>query len=275
MTDFYAVIGNPIAHSKSPIIHHAFAELTHQDIQYERVLAPLDDFAGTVHALISQGFKGANVTVPFKLEAYAMANQLTERAQDAGAVNTLIFTPQGIVGDNTDGIGFIRDLKINLGLELTSKRVLILGAGGAARGILGPLIEEKPESLTVANRTVAKALHLAEAFSGIDKIIGCGYESLGDQSFDLIINATSTSLSGGLPSLGTNLLSQKGFCYDLAYRMGGPTPFVTWGIEQGALSSHDGLGMLVEQAAEAFYIWRKVRPDTKSVILQLKREQAN
>ena len=275
MTDFYAVIGNPIAHSKSPIIHHAFAELTHQDIQYERVLALLDDFSGTVHALIAQGFKGANVTVPFKLEAYAMANQLTERAQDAGAVNTLIFTPQGIVGDNTDGIGFIRDLKINLGLELTSKRVLILGAGGAARGILGPLIEEKPESLTVANRTVAKALHLAEAFSGIDKIIGCGYESLGDQSFDLIINATSTSLSGGLPSLGTNLLSQKGFCYDLAYRMGGPTPFVTWGIEQGALSSHDGLGMLVEQAAEAFYLWRKVRPDTKSVILQLKREQAN
>ena len=141
MTDFYAVIGNPIAHSKSPIIHHAFAELTHQDIQYERVLAPLDDFAATVHGMIAHGFKGANVTVPFKLEAYAMANQLTERAQDAGAVNTLVFTPQGILGDNTDGVGLVRDITENIGVSIKGKRVLLIGAGGASEGVLHPLLE--------------------------------------------------------------------------------------------------------------------------------------
>ena len=274
--DRYAVFGDPIGHSLSPKIHRLFAEQTHQEMEYHAIRAPADQFRSILAQFLETGGRGANCTLPLKELAFTLADSVTQRAQDCGAVNTLTVGASGaLVGDNTDGIGLIRDLKINLGLELTSRRVLILGAGGAARGILGPLIEEKPGSVTVANRTVAKARHLVEAFSGIDKMIGCGYESLGNQPFDLIINATSASLSGGLPNLGPNLLSSEGFCYDLAYRLGGPTPFVTWGIEQGARSSHDGLGMLVEQAAEAFYLWRKVRPDTRSVILQLKREQAN
>ncbi len=154
MTDFYAVIGNPIEHSKSPVIHHAFAQLTHQDIQYERVLAPLDDFAHTVHGLIAQGFKGANVTVPFKLEAFAMANRLTERAQDAGAVNTLIFDAQGIIGDNTDGIGLVRDITKNIGVSFSGKRVLLIGAGGASEGVLHPILAAQPELLIITNRTL-------------------------------------------------------------------------------------------------------------------------
>jgi shikimate dehydrogenase len=269
----YAVFGDPIGHTLSPRIHRLFAEQTNQNMEYRAIRAPADQFRSILAHFLETGGRGANCTLPLKELAFTLADSVTQRARFCGAVNTLSVEANGaLVGDNTDGVGLIRDLKINLELELNARRVLILGAGGAARGILGPLIEEKPESLTVANRTVAKAKNLAEDFSGIETIIGCGYESLGHQSFDLIINATSTSLSGGLPDLGTHLLSQNGCCYDLAYKLGGPTPFVTWGIEQGARSSHDGLGMLVEQAAEAFYLWRNIRPDTKSVIVQLKEE---
>ena len=271
--DRYAVFGDPIGHSLSPKIHRLFAEQTNQEMEYLAIRAPADDFRGILANFLESGGKGANCTLPLKELAFSIADRVTQRAQYCGAVNTLTVETNGaLVGDNTDGIGLIRDLKINLELELTGKRILILGAGGAARGIMGPLIEEKPESLTIANRTAAKAHQLAKAFSGIEKIVGCGYESLGHQSFDLIINATPTSLSGGIPDIDAHLLSRNGYCYDLAYQLTGPTPFVTWGIAQGARSSHDGLGMLVEQAAEAFYLWRDIRPDTRSVIFQIKEQ---
>lgn len=275
MTDIdrYAVFGDPIGHSLSPKIHRLFAEQTNQKMEYLAIRAPADHFRSILANFLESGGKGANCTLPLKELAFSVSDRVTQRAQYCGAVNTLTVESDGaLVGDNTDGVGLIRDLRMNLGLELTGKRILILGAGGAARGIMGPLIEEKPESLTIANRTVPKAKLLAEAFSGINEIAGCGYESLGHQSFDLIINATSTSLTGGIPNLDAHLLSQNGSCYDLAYKLGGPTSFVTWGIAQGARASLDGLGMLVEQAAEAFYLWRGIRPDTRSVIPQLKEQ---
>ncbi len=275
MTDFYAVIGNPIAHSKSPVIHHAFAELTHQDIQYERVLAPLDDFAGTVHSLIAQGFKGANVTVPFKLEAYAMANQLTERAQDAGAVNTLAFTPQGIIGDNTDGVGLVRDITENIGVLIKGKRVLLIGAGGASEGVLHPLLAAQPELLIITNRTLDKAINMVKRVEARGEMLyvsvdAYAFDDLAGQQFDIVINATSAGLTDSQLPLPASIFAPGALAYDMMY--GRVTPFMAFAHQHGA-SVFDGLGMLIEQAAEAFYIWRGVRPDTAPVIEMFKHQQ--
>ena len=275
MTDFYAVIGNPIAHSKSPIIHHAFAELTHQDIQYERVLAPIDDFAGTVHGLIAHGFKGANVTVPFKLEAYAMANQLTERAQDAGAVNTLIFTPQGIIGDNTDGVGLVRDITENIGVSIKGKRVLLIGAGGASEGVLHPLLAAQPELLIITNRTLDKAINMVKRVEARGEMLyvsvdAYAFDDLAGQQFDIVINATSAGLTDSQLPLPASIFAPGALAYDMMY--GRVTPFMAFAHQYGA-SVFDGLGMLIEQAAEAFYVWRGVRPDTAPVIEMFKHQQ--
>lgn len=275
MTDFYAVIGNPIAHSKSPVIHHAFAELTHQDIQYERVLAPLDDFAGTVHSLIAQGFKGANVTVPFKLEAYAMANQLTERAQDAGAVNTLAFTPQGIIGDNTDGVGLVRDITENIGVLIKGKRVLLIGAGGASEGVLHPLLAAQPELLIITNRTLDKAINMVKRVEARGEMLyvsvdAYAFDDLAGQQFDIVINATSAGLTDSQLPLPASIFAPGALAYDMMY--GRVTPFMAFAHQHGA-SVFDGLGMLIEQAAEAFYIWRGARPDTAPVIEMFKHQQ--
>ena len=274
MTDFYAVIGNPIEHSKSPVIHHAFAQLTHQDIQYERVLAPLDDFAHTVHGLIAQGFKGANVTVPFKLEAFAMANRLTERAQDAGAVNTLIFDAQGIIGDNTDGIGLVRDITKNIGVSFSGKRVLLIGAGGASEGVLHPILAAQPELLIITNRTLDKALNMVKRVEARGELLyvsvsAYAFDDLHGQQFDIVINATSAGLSDSQLPLPSGIFASNALAYDMMY--GRITPFMTFAKQQGAIVL-DGLGMLIEQAAEAFFVWRGVHPPTAPVIEMFKQQ---
>ena len=274
MTDFYAVIGNPIEHSKSPVIHHAFAQLTHQDIQYERVLAPLDDFAHTVHGLIAQGFKGANVTVPFKLEAFAMANRLTERAQDAGAVNTLIFDAQGIIGDNTEGIGLVRDITKNIGVSFSGKRVLLIGAGGASEGVLHPILAAQPELLIITNRTLDKALNMVKRVEARGELLyvsvsAYAFDDLHGQQFDIVINATSAGLSDSQLPLPSGIFASNALAYDMMY--GRITPFMTFAKQQGAIV-FDGLGMLIEQAAEAFFVWRGVHPPTAPVIEMFKQQ---
>ncbi len=274
MTDFYAVIGNPIEHSKSPVIHHAFAQLTHQDIQYERVLAPLDDFAHTVHGLIAQGFKGANVTVPFKLEAFAMANRLTERAQDAGAVNTLIFDAQDIIGDNTDGIGLVRDITKNIGVSFSGKRVLLIGAGGASEGVLHPILAAQPELLIITNRTLDKALNMVKRVEARGELLyvsvsAYAFDDLHGQQFDIVINATSAGLSDSQLPLPSGIFASNALAYDMMY--GRITPFMTFAKQQGAIV-FDGLGMLIEQAAEAFFVWRGVHPPTAPVIEMFKQQ---
>jgi shikimate dehydrogenase len=274
MTDFYAVIGNPIAHSKSPVIHHAFAELTRQDIQYERVLAPLDDFVGTVQSLIEKGFKGANVTVPFKLEAFAMANRLTERAQDAGAVNTLLFMDGDIVGDNTDGVGLVRDITENIGISLKGKRVLLIGAGGASEGVLHPILAAQPELLIITNRTLDKALNMVKRVEARDEMVyvsvnAYAFDDLAGQQFDVVINATSAGLTDSQLPLPESIFAPNALAYDMMY--GRVTPFMAFAHQHGA-KVFDGLGMLIEQAAEAFYLWRGVRPPTEPVIELFKQQ---
>jgi shikimate dehydrogenase len=268
MTDFYAVIGNPIEHSKSPVIHHAFAQLTHQDIQYERVLSPLDGFAETVHGLISHGFKGANVTVPFKLEAFAMANRLTERAQDAGAVNTLIFDAEGIIGDNTDGVGLVRDITQNIGVSFAGKRVLLIGAGGASEGVLHPILAAHPHLLIITNRTLDKALNMVKRVEARDEMVfvsvsAYAFDDLDGQQFDIVINATSAGLSDSQLPLPSGIFAPYALAYDMMY--GRITPFMAFAHQHGA-TVFDGLGMLIEQAAEAFSVWRGIRPPTAPVI---------
>ncbi|WP_300723218.1 shikimate dehydrogenase [Pseudomonas sp.] len=267
--DRYVVFGNPIGHSKSPVLHRLFAEQTGQVMQYDALLAPLDDFAGCAKAFFQQG-RGANVTVPFKEDAYRLADHLTERAQRAGAVNTLSQLADGtLLGDNTDGAGLVRDLTVNAGFSLKGKRILIVGAGGAVRGALEPLLLEGPACITVANRTVDKAELLAELFSDLGPVVASGFDWL-CEPVDLIINATSASLAGELPAIDSRLIEPgKTFCYDMMYG-NEPTPFCTWAREHGAGQVMDGLGMLAEQAAEAFYLWRGVRPDTAPALAQLR-----
>ena len=268
--DRYVVIGNPIAHSKSPVLHRLFAEQTAQSMQYDTLLAPLDDFAGCASAFFQQG-RGANVTVPFKEDAYRLANSLTPRAQRAGAVNTLSKLADGtLLGDNTDGAGLVRDLTVNAGFSLKGKRILVLGAGGAVRGALEPLLAEKPASVTIANRTVEKAEVLAELFSDLGPVAASGFDWL-QESVDLIINATSPSLSGEVPPIASSLIEPgKTVCYDMMYGKE-PTSFCRWASEHGAAVAMDGLGMLAEQAAEAFFLWRGVRPDTAPALAELRR----
>ncbi len=271
MTDRYAVIGNPIVHSKSPQIHAVFARLTLQDMRYEAILAPLDGFTAAVRAFIAAGGRGMNVTVPFKLEAYDLAAIRSPRAEAAKAVNTLLFSPDGIHGDNTDGLGLVADLTRNLGFELAGRRILLLGAGGAARGVLLPLLEQKPAVLRLANRTVEKALSMWEEFAplaGASVLEAGGFAELAGRQFDLVINATAASLADEAPPLPVGLYASGSLAYDMVY--GRTTPFLAAARGQGAAHLADGLGMLVEQAAESFFLWRGMRPDTAAVLAQMR-----
>jgi shikimate dehydrogenase len=271
--DRYAVFGSPINHSKSPKIHRLFAEQTGQSLSYEAQEVKAESFDEAVGSFFAAGGKGLNCTVPLKELAYRFAARKTERAERSKAVNTLALQADGtILGDNTDGCGLVRDLVNNHRIPLAGKRILILGAGGASRGILGPILEEAPAALAIANRTPEKAERLAEEFEFAGPISGCGFEALAGRQFDLILNATSASLSGELPPLPEHLLAEEASCYDLAYG-NEPTAFVRWGCARGARRSLDGLGMLVEQAAEAFFIWRGIRPQTLPVIDLLDRER--
>ncbi|WP_339522808.1 shikimate dehydrogenase [Pseudomonas sp. EL_65y_Pfl2_R96] len=271
--DRYVVFGNPIGHSKSPLIHRLFAEQTGQKLDYSTLLAPLDDFSGCAQAFFREG-RGANVTVPFKEDAYRLANSLTKRAQRAGAVNTLSKLADGsLLGDNTDGAGLVRDLTVNAGFSLAGKRILLLGAGGAVRGALEPLLAEQPASVIIANRTVEKAELLAELFADLGPVSASGFDWL-REPVDLIINATSASLSGDVPPIAGSLIEPgKTVCYDMMYGKES-TSFCRWASEHGAAVAMDGLGMLAEQAAEAFYLWRGVRPDTAPVLAELRRQLA-
>ena len=266
-SDRYVVIGNPIAHSKSPEIHARFAEQTGQMLVYERLLAPLDGFASTVRAFVNAGGKGANITVPFKLEAFELANELTERARAAGAVNTFIFDDQHIVGDNTDGIGLVTDIVKNAGIALAGKRILLLGAGGAARGVVLPLLRENPAKLVIANRTPEKAQELAQRFAADGPVESSTFEGV-QTRFDIVINATSASLSADLPPVLPQVFGTDTLAYDMMYGKE-PTVFMRFAQQHGA-QMRDGLGMLVEQAAEAFFVWRGVRPDTALVLRELR-----
>jgi shikimate dehydrogenase len=265
--DRYAVIGNPIAHSKSPDIHARFAAQTGQHLVYERLLAPLDGFVQTVRDFTGAGGKGANVTVPFKLEAHALATTLTPRAEAAGAVNTLKFEGDAILGDNTDGIGMVTDIVRNAGVAIKGKKVLLLGAGGAARGVILPVLDEHPSELVIANRTVSKAADLATQFAQHGSVSASSFEDLQDR-FDVIINATSASLSDDLPPVSPAVFGNATFAYDMMYGKE-PTVFMRFASSHGA-SVRDGLGMLVEQAAEAFFVWRRVRPETAPVYAELR-----
>ncbi|HRP23738.1 shikimate dehydrogenase [Thauera sp.] len=272
--DRYAVVGNPIAHSRSPQIHAAFARQTGQALRYDALLAPVDGFARTVADFRARGGRGLNVTVPFKLEAFALATRRTPRAEMAGAVNTLAFEADAILGDNTDGAGLVRDLEGNLGFALAGCRILLLGAGGACRGALLPLLASQPAALTIANRSVAKAAALAALFApeaGAASLDACGFDALAGRRFDLVINATSASLSGALPPLPPGLYAEGALAYDMMYGRG-DTPFMAAARADGAARIADGLGMLVEQAAESFALWRGVRPDTAAVLAELRRQ---
>ncbi|MBC3809122.1 shikimate dehydrogenase [Undibacterium seohonense] len=262
----YCVFGNPIHHSKSPLIHAMFAKQTAQSMDYQANLVPLDGFAASVQQFMNAGGKGANVTVPFKLEAYALSDQLSARAAMAGAVNTLTFSDGAIVGDNTDGIGLVCDITKNAATPIRGRRVLLLGAGGAARGALLPLLEEQPASLMIANRTLSKALDLVQLAVSSDgskcQIEAKTWEQL-DSSFDLIINATSASLQSEVPPIPASVFASPCLAYDMMYA-DTQTSFNRYAQQYGA-ATRDGLGMLIEQAAEAFFIWRGIRPDTKPV----------
>lgn len=273
MIDRYAVVGNPVAHSKSPEIHAAFARQAGQDIDYSRLLAPLDGFRATVESFRAAGGKGVNVTLPFKLEAFDLADDVSQRAKDAEAANYLRFDDGRIRADNTDGVGLTRDIVHNQGFPIAGKRVLLLGAGGAAQGVLAPLLEHGPNILTIANRTVEKALRLAETFrhkpvSGTSVLCGLRFGELAGHHFDLVINATSMSLQGELPPLPADAFAPGALAYDMMYGKR-PTPFLAFAASHGARTS-DGLGMLVEQAAESFLLWRGMRPDTAPVIALLR-----
>jgi len=271
MSDKYCVIGNPIGHSRSPDIHAQFAAQTGQDLVYERVLAPLDGFADTVRGLIEAGYCGANVTVPFKLEAANIATRLEERARLAGAVNTLRFENGEIVGDNTDGPGLVADIVRNAGVPLAGKRVLLLGAGGAARGVILPILQHGPQTIAIANRTRATAdalvSHFARQLAHPGQLASCGFEDI-DSAFDVVINATSASLSSAMPPVPAIAFCQGTLALDMMYG-NKPSPFMEFAASHGA-TTRDGLGMLVEQAAEAFAIWRGVRPQTATILEQMR-----
>ena len=269
--DNYAVMGSPVAHSKSPQIHTVFAEQTKQDIFYQAIQVDDGRFKAAIKDFQTQGGKGLNITVPYKGDAWEVSEARSSRAERALAVNTISFDNAGkIIGDNTDGIGLVRDLTINQDIAIKDKDILILGAGGAVRGILDPLFDEYPGRVVIANRTVSRAEKLADIFSDRGDISACGLDGLAGSSFDIVINGTSASLQGEVPSLPEALLNDNACCYDMMYSSI-DTPFVSWAKAHGASKASDGLGMLVEQAAESFFIWRGVRPDTSNII-QLMRE---
>ncbi|MFT5717585.1 MAG: shikimate dehydrogenase [Oleiphilaceae bacterium] len=269
VVDKYAVVGNPIEHSKSPMIHALFAKQTKQDLDYGKIEAPLDTFKGVVTDFFAQeNKKGLNVTVPFKEQAWALCEARTDRAELAGAVNTLYLNETGqLCGDNTDGIGLVADLKKNH-VSLQGKKVLIVGAGGAVRGVLQPILKEMPKSVVLCNRTISKADELVSVFNSLGNIKSSAFQDL-DKAFDVVINGTSASLAGSLPPLPKGVIADKTVAYDMMYSKDA-TVFNAWAEQCGAEKTMDGLGMLVEQAAEAFYLWRGVRPETLEVMARIR-----
>jgi len=268
--DRYAVVGNPVAHSLSPRIHASFAAQTAQKISYEAIEIPLDSFTNGIRDLQQKGFSGVNVTVPFKREAWELCDHLSTRARDAGAVNTLSFLADGsVAGDNTDGVGLTRDLVDNLGVAIEGKKILLLGAGGAVRGVLGPILALSPDRLTIANRTPQKAVALAQDFEQFGQIHAIAYESLGSASYDLIINGTAAGLSNQIPPITDSVLGENSVCYDMMYNISQATAFVDWAQFRAVKQVFDGRGMLVEQAAAAFHAWRGIYPRTAEIIRSL------
>jgi shikimate dehydrogenase len=269
-TQHYAVFGNPIHHSKSPALHQAFATQTGEDIHYTAELVDVDGFSAAADTFFASGGKGLNITVPFKINALEYADQLTTRAEKAGAVNTLIKRDNLIIGDNTDGVGFIDDVVNNLQWPLKNKNILILGAGGAVRGILDPLLQNNPANVTIANRTVEKAKKLLRDVKNNTSchLQACHYDGI-NTPFDIIINGTSASLHGDLPKLPSTTVTKDSYCYDMMYSKE-PTVFMRWGKQCGAKAVADGLGMLVCQGAESFYKWRGVKPQTQMVIKEIR-----
>ena len=266
----YAVFGSPIGHSRSPDIHRRFAEQTGQDLIYTRQEVKAEEFESACREFFQLGGSGLNITLPLKELAFRLADRSTERARQAAAVNTLKLEDDGtLLGDNTDGVGLVRDLCETLGWQVADRRILLLGAGGAVRGVLGPLLAQKPEQLWIANRTAARAQELAKDFAELGEIRACGLDAIPAMAFDLVINGTSMSLQGQSPPLGQDQLGANTACYDMAYGAE-PTAFLRWARENGVSRLADGLGMLVEQAAEAFYLWRGVRPQTAQVIAALR-----
>jgi shikimate dehydrogenase len=264
--DRYAVVGNPIAHSLSPRIHQVFAQQTAQALTYEAILVPVNGFACAVDAFKAEGGKGLNITLPFKREAWQLVVQRTPRAERARAVNTIVMHEDGrLTGDNTDGTGLLRDLTLNHSITIEGSDILMLGAGGAARGVLDPLLKAQPARFVIANRTGSRAQALAEEFADLGAVNSCRLDEFGAEQFDLIINATAASVGGEVPMISDNVLRPGGCCYDMFYSHR-PTAFVRWGVERGAAKSLDGLGMLAEQAAESFALWRGVRPETTKII---------
>jgi shikimate dehydrogenase len=273
--DQYAVIGNPIEHSKSPEIHTAFARQTGVAMTYERILGSLEDFESDVRRFLAEGGQGLNVTVPFKEQAWRLADELSPRAQTAGAVNTLIrLDDNRLRGDNTDGVGLVRDLSLNQGFRFTGKRILMLGAGGAVRGVMRPLLEQQPKRVIIANRTAAKAYSLAQGLAPYGQVAGCGFDELEGMQFDLIVNGTAAGLGGEVPAVPAEIISPSCWTYDMLYS-DQATAFQRWSREQGAARALDGLGMLVEQAAESFFLWRDLLPDTAPVIAMLRGRPSN
>jgi shikimate dehydrogenase len=267
--DQYGVFGHPVSHSLSPFIHGMFARDTGQEMSYRPYDVAPEEFAARVREFFEQGGRGLNITLPHKIAAAEVAHELTERAAHAAAVNTLTLQDEGIVGDNTDGVGLVRDLCDNQGIVITNRHLLILGAGGATRGILAPLLGLEPATLVIANRTAERAEALAAAFTDLGATRGVGFTDVGDAPFDRIINATSASLTGEIPPIPPSVLGQDTVCYDLAYGRSA-TAFVRWAQAAGCARAVQGLGMLVEQAAESFRLWRGVRPETAQVLSLLK-----
>ena len=270
MSDLYAVVGNPVAHSKSPLIHAEFARQTGETIEYTRVLSALDAFEQTLRSFQAAGGRGVNVTIPFKEQAFALATQLSGRARLAGAVNTLRFDDEDMFGDNTDGTGLVRDIEHNLAVSIARKRVLILGAGGAARGVLGAIAECRPAQIALANRDLAKAARVAAAHATVANVEVFAYPDLSDSNYDIVINATASSIRHECPPLPAGVFAKGALAYDLMYAADA-TPFLQEALkQQPKVRVADGLGMLVEQAAESFYLWRGKRPQTAPVIAMLR-----
>ncbi len=260
----FAVFGNPISHSKSPLVHGLFAKQFGINLEYRAVQIDVGGFEQAVSGFQASGGNGINVTIPFKFNAYKLVDQLTERAKVAGAVNTVVFG-EVIKGDNTDGVGLVTDIETNCGVQLKGRSILIVGAGGATRGIIGPILDRSPMATTIANRTKDKAMELALTFSKFGPVSGCGLDEVSGQSYDIVINATSTELTGSLPAISAHVFRRAELVYDLMYGAE-RTLFMKWGQKNGARRVSDGLGMLVEQAAESFYIWHGQFPETDSVI---------
>jgi len=271
-TDQYTVMGNPISHSKSPFIHTLFAKQTRQNIQYNATQVDPGGFEQAIGNFQASGGKGLNITVPFKQEAWKLVNTRSQRAELAGAVNTILFkSDKTLFGDNTDGIGLVKDLTNNHQCTIKGKRILVLGAGGAVRGILMPLLEQRPALITIVNRTIEKTHTLVQLYKQHGNILGNNYNDISGQQFDLIINGTSASLKDELPPLPENIMKNNTWCYDMMYGKD-LTIFLRWGEQHQAAKLIDGLGMLVEQAAESFYLWRGLRPDTQEVIKEVRKQ---